>query len=132
MSICYLTSSKVHLLAIRPSLIISVFYLRKSCRVFGKREIIANALVYKYLLLLRLMRFGHFLFCLVRHCVVYQDKGMVFRIPQYIAVILIHSRPWAHISSTSETVLGIGLPRIRLPSSVMSRSSSIRMPPKSL
>ena len=34
----------------KPLLIISVFYLRKSCRVFGKREIIANALVYNMFL----------------------------------------------------------------------------------
>ena len=51
---------------------------------------------------------------------------------QYNPGILIHSRPWAHMSSTSATVLGMGRPRTRLPSSVMSRSSSMRMPPKSL
>ena len=33
----------------KPLLIISVFYLRKSCRVFGKREIIANALLFNML-----------------------------------------------------------------------------------
>jgi len=36
----------------------------------------------------------------------------------------------AHVSSTSDTVLGIGLPKTRFPLSVISTSSSMRTPPK--